>query len=142
MTLTSPRFQGPYDPCSWMSPSKQKPAWSYIAFATTSSMYDQAGFCLLGDIHEHGSYGPWKRGLVKVMAEENFHLRNGRNWSKRISQAGGEAREELQRAVDWMFPLTVEWFGLPDNLKMHSKQLDYHLKGKTNDQLRQWWLSL
>ena len=104
-------------------------------------MYDQAGFCLLGDIHEHGSYGPWKRGLVKVMAEENFHLRNGRNWSKRISQAGGEAREELQRAVDWMFPLTVEWFGLPDNLKQHSTQLDYRLKGLTNDQLRQQWLS-
>src|SRR5439155_329284 len=90
---------------------------------------------VFGDIHEHGSYGPWKRGLVKVMAEENFHLRNGRNWSKRISQAGGEAREELQRAVDWMFPLTVEWFGLPDNLKQHSTQLDYRLKGLTNDQL-------
>src|SRR5207245_2103058 len=49
--------------------------------------------------------------------------------------------EELQRAVDWMFPLTVEWFGLPDNLKQHSTQLDYRLKGLTNDQLRQQWLS-
>jgi ring-1,2-phenylacetyl-CoA epoxidase subunit PaaA len=25
---------------------------------------------------------------------------------------------------------------------MHSTQLDYRLKGKTNDGLRQWWLSL
>jgi ring-1,2-phenylacetyl-CoA epoxidase subunit PaaA len=41
-----------------------------------------------------------------------------------------------------MFPLTVEWFGLPDHIKTHSTQLDYRLKGKTNDQLRQWWLSL
>jgi ring-1,2-phenylacetyl-CoA epoxidase subunit PaaA len=40
-----------------------------------------------------------------------------------------------------MFPLTVEWFGLPDNLKQHSGQLDYRLKGLTNDQLRQQWLS-
>ncbi|HEX6547709.1 MAG TPA: Phenylacetic acid catabolic protein, partial [Candidatus Dormibacteraeota bacterium] len=63
-------------------------------------------------------------------------------WMKRMSQAGGETKAELQRAVDWMFPLTVEWFGLPDSLKMHSTQLDYGLKGKTNDQLRQWWLSL
>jgi ring-1,2-phenylacetyl-CoA epoxidase subunit PaaA len=47
----------------------------------------------------------------------------------------------LQRAVDWMFPLTVEWFGLPDNLKQHSTQLDYRLKGLTNDQLRQQWLA-
>ena len=40
-----------------------------------------------------------------------------------------------------MFPLSVEWFGLPDALKMHSTQLEYRLKGMTNDQLRQWWLS-
>ncbi|TMC09496.1 MAG: DUF59 domain-containing protein, partial [Chloroflexi bacterium] len=61
---------------------------------------------------------------------------------KKISKAGGEAKSELQRNVDWMFPLTVEWFGLPDNLKMHSTQLEYRLKGKTNDELRQWWLSV
>src|SRR2546428_5716440 len=96
-------------------------------------MYDQAGFCLLGDIHEHGSYGPWKRGLVKVMAEENFHLRNGRNWSKRISQAGGAAKDELPRAADRMFPLTVESFGPPDNLKQHSAQLDHPLQRLTHD---------
>jgi ring-1,2-phenylacetyl-CoA epoxidase subunit PaaA len=40
-----------------------------------------------------------------------------------------------------MFPLTVEWFGLPDTLKQHSTQLEYRLKGLTNDQLRQQWLS-
>jgi ring-1,2-phenylacetyl-CoA epoxidase subunit PaaA len=40
-----------------------------------------------------------------------------------------------------LFPLTVVCFGLPDAIKPHSTQLDYRLKGKTNDQLRQWWLS-
>jgi ring-1,2-phenylacetyl-CoA epoxidase subunit PaaA len=60
---------------------------------------------------------------------------------KRISASGGSAKDELQRAVDWMFPLSVEWFGLPDSMKMHSAQLEYRLKGLTNDQLRQWWLS-
>ncbi|MDQ6771589.1 MAG: phenylacetate-CoA oxygenase subunit PaaI [Candidatus Dormibacteraeota bacterium] len=118
------------------------PLESWTELVTANAMYDQAGFCLLGDIHEQCSYGPWKRGLNKVMLEENFHLRNGRTWCKRMAAAGGEARAELQAAVDWMFPLTVEWFGLPDNLKMHSTQLDYRLKGKTNDQLRQWWMSL
>jgi ring-1,2-phenylacetyl-CoA epoxidase subunit PaaA len=117
------------------------PLESWTELVTANALYDQAGFNLLGDIHEQCSYGPWKRGLVKVMAEENFHLRNGRNWMKRISQAGGIAKDELQQAVDWMFPLTVEWFGLPDNLKQHSAQLDYRLKGLTNDQLRQAWLS-
>jgi ring-1,2-phenylacetyl-CoA epoxidase subunit PaaA len=36
---------------------------------------------------------------------------------KRLSKAGGGAKEALQRAVDWMFPMTLEWFGLPDKLK-------------------------
>src|SRR5437763_11918517 len=117
------------------------PLESWTELIVANLFYDQAGFCLLGDIHEKCSYGPWKRGLNKVMLEENFHRRNGRTWAKRMAQAGGSTRDELQRAVDWMFPLTVEWFGLPDGIKTHSTQLDYRLKGKTNDQLRQWWLS-
>jgi ring-1,2-phenylacetyl-CoA epoxidase subunit PaaA len=131
------------DPKSFRYPyAFDVPLETWTELIVANAMYDQAGFCLLGDIHEQCSYGPWKRGLNKVMLEENFHLRNGRTWCKRMSQAGGESREELQRAVDWMFPLTVVWFGLPDSLKMHSAQLDYRLKGKTNDQLRQWWMSL
>jgi len=39
-----------------------------------------------------------------------------------------------------MFVLTLEWFGLPDELKQHSVQLDYGFKNKTNDQLRQAWM--
>lgn len=60
---------------------------------------------------------------------------------RRLSKAGGDARERLQRAVDWMFPMTIEWFGLPDEMKRHSGQLDYKLKGLTNDQLRQVWMA-
>jgi ring-1,2-phenylacetyl-CoA epoxidase subunit PaaA len=40
-----------------------------------------------------------------------------------------------------MFPMTVEWFGLPDERKTANVQLTYRLKGLTNDQLRQVWLS-
>jgi ring-1,2-phenylacetyl-CoA epoxidase subunit PaaA len=52
-----------------------------------------------------------------------------------------EKKEELQRAVDWMFPLTLEWFGLPDGQKRHNEQIEYGYKGSTNDQLRQTWMS-
>jgi len=37
--------------------------------------------------------------------------------------------------------MTVEWFGLPDELKRHSGQLEYRLKGLTNDGLRQTWMA-
>src|SRR3979411_3287076 len=130
------------DPKSFRYPyAFDVPLDTWTELVVANGMYDQAGFCLLGDIHEKCSYGPGKRGLNKVMAEENFHLRNGRTWMKRISAAGGSAKDELQRAGDLMFPLSVESFGLPDALKLPSPQLEYPLKGLTNDQLRQWWLS-
>ena len=50
-------------------------------------------------------------------------------------------RDKLQRAIDWMFMLTVEWFGLPDTEKRHTEQLDYGFKGRSNDALRQAWMS-
>ncbi len=112
--------------------------WTELIMA--NAFYDRAGFLLLGDIYRHTSYGPWKRALAKVDREENFHLRHGEKWMHIIAQEPG-GREELQRAIDWMFLLTVEWFGLPDHLKRHTEQIGYRLKGYTNDQLRQQWMS-
>lgn len=116
------------------------PLDSWVELCVANALYDQAGFTLLGDVFENTSFGPWKRGLVKVSKEETFHLLHGRRWMKRIVQSGDTGRQLVQEAVDWMFPLTVEWFGLPDDLKTHSSQLDYKMKGLSNDQLRQTWM--
>jgi ring-1,2-phenylacetyl-CoA epoxidase subunit PaaA len=105
-----------------------------------TSFHDRAGFVLLSDIFQHTSYGPWKRALVKVDREETFHLRHGERWMKTLA-ADAATRADLQAAVDWMFMMTLEWFGLPDHLKRHREQIDYGLKGKTNDELRQEWMS-
>jgi len=118
-----------------------QPLESWAELVVANGFFDRAGITLLGDVHRNTSYGPLKRALVKVDLEETFHLRHGEVWMRRLAGAGGEAREQLQRAVDWMFPMTVEWFGLPDAMKHHSGQLEYRLKGLTNDQLRQVWLS-
>lgn len=115
------------------------PLESWAELAVANCFYDRAGFILLGDIFRHTSFGPWKRALAKVDREENFHLRHGEAWMKKLVKTE-EGREDVQRAVDWMFLLTVEWFGLPDDLKIHKEQLEYKLKGYTNDQLRQQWL--
>jgi ring-1,2-phenylacetyl-CoA epoxidase subunit PaaA len=113
-------------------------SWSEMVVA--NGFYDRAGFVLLSDIFEHTSYGPWKRALVKVDREETFHLRHGEQWMKTLA-ADASTRDELQRAVDWMFLMTLEWFGLPDLLKRHTEQLEFGLKGRTNDELRQTWMS-
>ena len=52
----------------------------------------------------------------------------------------GSSKAKLQASLDWMFILTLEWFGLPDARKKHGIQLEYGFKGKTNDELRQDWM--
>jgi ring-1,2-phenylacetyl-CoA epoxidase subunit PaaA len=112
--------------------------WSEMVVA--NAFYDRAGFCILDDVFRNSSYGPWKRALIKVEREENFHLRHGEQWVATMSEAP-ESKKELQAAIDWMFPMTLEWFGLPDTMKRHKDQIEYGMKGSTNDQLRQTWLS-
>jgi 1,2-phenylacetyl-CoA epoxidase catalytic subunit len=112
--------------------------WEELIVA--NAFYDRAGYILLGDVFRSTSFGPWKRALVKVDKEETFHLRHGEQWMSRICQSEA-GRQRIQAAVDWMFPLTVEWFGLPDDLKHNTGQLTYGLKGSSNDTLRQQWLA-
>src|SRR5574341_582230 len=115
------------------------PLESWVELVVANAFYDRAGITLLGDVFKNTTYGPWKRALVKVAKEETFHLRHGEIWMRRIVEEPG-GRERLQKCVDWMFLLTVEWFGLPDDKKIHTGQLDYGLKGSSNDTLRQIWL--
>ncbi len=117
-----------------------QPLENWAELVVANGFFDRAGITLLGDVYKNTSYGPLKRALVKVDQEETFHLRHGEMWMKRLCAAGGEAKEKVQSAVDWMFPMAIEWFGLPDDRKRHSGQLEYKLKGLTNDQLRQTWM--
>jgi len=112
--------------------------WSEMIVA--NAFYDRAGFVLLSDVFEHTTFAPWKRALVKVDREETFHLRHGERWIAKLSR-DDDSRRSIQQAMDWMFVLTLEWFGLPDTLKRHTDQVGFGLKGKTNDELRQTWLS-
>ena len=74
------------------------PLDSWVELCVANALYDQAGFCLLSDVHENTSYGPWKRGLVKVGKEENFHLMHGRRWMQRLVKSGDEGRALVQEA--------------------------------------------
>jgi len=113
-------------------------SWHELVLA--NALYDQAGFVLLSDVHSSSTFGPWKRALAKVDKEETFHLRHGRTWIKKLV-ADPEEKRRLQASLDWMFILTLEWFGLPDERKRHGIQLEYGFKGMTNDELRQAWMS-
>ena len=116
------------------------PLESWVELVVANGFYDRAGYALLGDIYRSTTFGPWKRALIKVDKEETFHLRHGEQNMRKINKTR-EGHELLQKAVDWMFLLTVEWFGLPDDRKKHNEQLDYGFKGHSNDELRQIWMS-
>jgi ring-1,2-phenylacetyl-CoA epoxidase subunit PaaA len=116
------------------------PLNSWVELVCANALYDQAGFVLLSDVYQSSTFGPWKRALAKVDKEETFHLRHGRTWLRKLIKTP-EGKAQVQQALDWMFILTLEWFGLPDDLKQHSEQLDYGFKGKSNDELRQAWMS-
>src|SRR4051812_35346262 len=113
---------------------------SWYELVLANALYDQAGFVLLSDVHQHSTFGPWKRALAKVDKEETFHLRHGRTWLKKLCKEE-EGKAAVQTAVDWMFVLTLEWFGLPDAQKKHGIQLEYGFKGRSNDELRQDWMA-
>ena len=129
------------DPVKWKYPyAFDVPLDSFYELIVANAFYDRAGYCLLGDIYNSTTFGPWKRALVKVDKEETFHLRHGEQWMRKLAPDPAE-HERLQQAIDWMFLLTVEWFGLPDDLKKHTEQLGFGFKGKSNDELRQTWMS-
>jgi ring-1,2-phenylacetyl-CoA epoxidase subunit PaaA len=116
------------------------PLDSWTELVCANALYDQAGYVLLSDVHRSSTFGPWKRALAKVDKEETFHLRHGRTWVKKLCADPGE-KARIQAAADWMFILTLEWFGLPDERKRHGIQLEYGFKGMTNDELRQAWMA-
>jgi 1,2-phenylacetyl-CoA epoxidase catalytic subunit len=116
------------------------PLDSWYEMVLANALYDQAGFVLLSDVHQSSTFGPWKRALAKVDKEETFHLRHGRTWVKKLC-ADPEEKRALQASLDWMFILTLEWFGLPDERKKHGIQLEYGFKGMSNDELRQSWMA-
>jgi ring-1,2-phenylacetyl-CoA epoxidase subunit PaaA len=116
------------------------PLDSWYEMVLANALYDQAGFVLLSDVHRSSTFGPWKRALAKVDKEETFHLRHGRTWVKKLS-ADPADKAALQASLDWMFILTLEWFGLPDARKTHGIQLEYGFKGMSNDELRQEWMA-
>ena len=113
---------------------------NWIELGVFNAFFDRAGYTLLGDAYKHTTYGPWKRALVKVDKEELFHLRNG-EVIMRNAMKDPETAQQVRDAVQWMFLMALEFFGVADNLKSRSAQLDYSLKGSTNDELRQIWLS-
>ena len=84
------------------------------------------------------SYGPYSRAMVRICAEEAFHMKQGKEQVILLSQGSALQRQMVQEAVNrWWWP-SMMMFGPHDQDSPNSPQLiRWGIKTKTNDELRQ-----
>jgi ring-1,2-phenylacetyl-CoA epoxidase subunit PaaA len=84
------------------------------------------------------SYGPNSRALVRICAEEGFHMKQGKEMVIRYAQGTPKQKAMVQDAINrWWWP-SVMMFGLPDDKSTNSEVLlRWGVKTRSNDTLRQ-----
>lgn len=84
------------------------------------------------------SYGPYSRAMVRICAEEGFHMKQGKEMCILYSQGTPGQKAMVQDAIDrWWWP-TLMMFGLPDDESTNSPiLLRWGVKTRSNDELRQ-----
>ena len=86
----------------------------------------------------HCSYGPYSRAMVRISAEESFHMKQGQDIVLRLAQGSAKQKAMLQDAINrWWWP-TLMMFGPHDSDSPNTPILvRWGIKTKTNDELRQ-----
>jgi ring-1,2-phenylacetyl-CoA epoxidase subunit PaaA len=84
------------------------------------------------------SYGPYSRAMVRICAEEGFHMKQGKEMVIRYAQGTPKQKAMVQDAINrWWWP-SVMMFGLPDDKSTNSEVLlRWGVKTRSNDTLRQ-----
>jgi len=87
------------------------------------------------------SYGPYSRAMLRICAEENFHMRQGQDIVITLATGTAEQKEMMQDALNrWWWP-TLMMFGPHDTDSPNSGVLiKWGIKTKTNDELRQQFI--
>jgi ring-1,2-phenylacetyl-CoA epoxidase subunit PaaA len=80
------------------------------------------------------SYGPWARAIEGIFKEEQFHIRHGEHWVKRLAQ-DPSTREEAQRTLNKWYIRTMNIFGRPGSPK-NAVYRKFRLKVRDNDDVR------
>jgi ring-1,2-phenylacetyl-CoA epoxidase subunit PaaA len=84
------------------------------------------------------SYGPYSRAMVRICAEEGFHMKQGKEMCIRYAQGTPKQKAMVQDALNrWWWP-SLMMFGLHDDESTNSDVLlRWGIKTKSNDTLRQ-----
>jgi ring-1,2-phenylacetyl-CoA epoxidase subunit PaaA len=84
------------------------------------------------------SYGPYRRILKRIVAEEGFHMRHGEEMLLTFAEGTQVQRRMFQEALDrWWLP-SLQLFG-PDS-KPHDELIRFRIKSEPNEALRDRWV--
>lgn len=83
------------------------------------------------------SYAPYARILQRICAEESFHMQHGESVVLSLAEGTSEQREMLQQAIDRWWPAMMFFFGPPEMSQASRNMLEYRIRSKTNEELRQ-----
>jgi len=101
-------------------------------------LVDAAALASQQAVFKNCSYGPYKRILKRIIAEEGFHMRFGEERMLRIAEGTDAQRAMFQESIDrWWLP-ALQLFG-PDS-KPDDVLLRWHIKSERNEVLRDRWI--
>jgi ring-1,2-phenylacetyl-CoA epoxidase subunit PaaA len=91
----------------------------------------------------HGTYLPYTRALRKIEKEESFHYHHAMDLTHQTMVYGSaEQRGRAQEAFETWLPRLLAYFGPPDSETYRSNPMyKFGLKVRSNDELRQQWLT-
>lgn len=97
-------------------------------------LVDAAAFASQRAVFARCSYGPYKRVLRRIVAEEGFHMRHGEEMLMILAEGSAFQHDLFQAALDrWWWP-AVQLFG-PDS-DPADPLLRWHIKSERNEVLR------
>jgi ring-1,2-phenylacetyl-CoA epoxidase subunit PaaA len=91
----------------------------------------------------HGTYLPYTRALRKIEKEESFHYHHAMDMTHQTMVYGSdEQRRRAQEAFETWLPRLLAYFGPPDSDTYQANPMyKFGLKVRSNDELRQQWLT-
>jgi len=87
----------------------------------------------------NSSYAPYARTMQKICWEESFHMMHGRDMIITMMNGTDQQRAMVQEALDRWWPTLMVFHG-PDTPPEKDVILQWRIKSKTNDELRQEFL--
>ena len=97
-------------------------------------LVDAAAFASQRAVFAECTYGPYKRVLKRIVAEEGFHMRHGEEMLLRLAEGTDTQRTMFQAALNrWWWP-AVQLFG-PDS-DPNDPLLKWKIKSQPNETLR------